>query len=494
MKAEGYSVAGYGSYRPSRSTFIDALLGYGTLNFDTNRYVSSADAFAVASRTGSQVFGSVAGGFEYRNDSVLLSPYGRLDFTFDRFKRASESGAGQNALAYQDLTQRTVAFSLGLRAESQHATDFGLVRPRARAEYRHDFEGGGNASISYADGYGGLTYSVAPVGTDRNFLVLGAGSDFIFPGGLRLGLDYQWQSSGGADSGQTLRFLLSQELDGKGWASAPWSSPAFADPVRVEAGYTFDDNVTRAHVGDDILSDKAYSLNLATGRTFPLDDNTRVVVTGLLNGEMFHTYTGLAHVSGGLQAELQYRGSADFDATTFAAVARGWLDNYQSHLRDGGRYSIGVSARRSLTDRLEVYGELSGNWRNAQSAVWDLADYGARLNLDYSPGASGTLYLTGEYRRGDTVSDGNASLENLGIAQVFVLDDAFPGKQLFAYRFDARTWMGTLGYNLPLGPRDSIDFSWRRVQSTPTARPAFDSPVSFQYIDNQYSVVYLMRF
>ena len=130
-------------------------------------------------------------------------------------------------------------------------------------------------------------------------------------------------------------------------------------------------------------------------------------MTGLLNGEMFHTYTGLAHVSGGLQAELQNRESAAFDAVTFAAFARGWLDNYESHLRDGGRYALGVNAQGALTDRIDVYGELSCNRRYAQSEVWDLNDYSARLNLDYSLGRSGTLYLTGEYRRGDTVSDGS---------------------------------------------------------------------------------------
>ena len=190
---------------------------------------------------------------------------------------------------------------------------------------------------------------------------------------------------------------------------------------------------------------------------------------------------------------MQYRGSADYDAVTVAAFARGFLDGYQSHLRDGGRYAVGVSARSSLTDRIDLYGELSANWRRAESAVWDLTDYVARFNLDYSLGR-GAFYLAGEFHRGDTVSDGKASLVNLSLADVFVPDDAYPGKGLFAYRFDARTWVGTLGYNFPLGPRDSIDFSWRRVRTTPTARPSFDTSGSLRYTDNLYSVVYLIRF
>ena len=109
-------------------------------------------------------------------------------------------------------------------------------------------------------------------------------------------------------------------------------------------------------------------------------------------------------------------------------------------------------------------------------------------------GRSGTAYLTGEYRRGDTVSDGHATLVNVSLAKVFVLDDAFPDKQLFAYRSGARTWISIVGYNLPLGQRASIDISWRRVQSTPTAHLDFDVQGSLRYVDNQYSVVLLKLF
>ena len=83
---------------------------------------------------------------------------------------------------------------------------------------------------------------------------------------------------------------------------------------------------------------------------------------------------------------------------------------------------------------------------------------------------------------------------NVSLAQVFVLDDAFPGKQLYAYRYDARTWVGTVGYNLPLGPRASIDISWRRTQATPIDRPDFDVQGSLRYVDNQYSLFLLKAF
>ena len=270
-----------------------------------------------------------------------------------------------------------------------------------------------------------------------------------------------------------------------------WS---IVDRVQGDFGYTYDDNVTRSRPGDQVLADQLLGLNASVGGTVRVNDNTRVLVTGMLNGEKFKTYDGLSNLSGGLQADLQYRPSAAFDAVTFGAFARGWLDNYESHLRDGSHFMIGVNGQGAVTDRIGVFGELAWNQRNAQSEVWDLHYYSARLNLDYSLGGNGTFYLNGEYRRGNSVSVGGPTLVNVRLAQVFVLDDAFPGKQLFAYRVNASTWVSSLGYNLPLGAQASIDISWRRAQATPTDRPDFDVQGSLRYIDNQYSLFFLKVF
>jgi hypothetical protein len=281
---------------------------------------------------------------------------------------------------------------------------------------------------------------------------------------------------------------------GPGGTALSGSTLPFVDRVQIELGYTYDDNVTLGRAHDEILWDQSLGLNLSAGGHLRIGDNTRLVLNGLLSGDKFSNYDGLSKLSGGLEAELQYRQSGAFDAFTFAAFARGWLDNYASHLRDGSHYSFGVNARGALTDRIGIFGEVAWNRRHAQSEVWDLTDWSGRVNLDYSLRSWGTLYLTGEYRRGDVVSDGFATLVNVSLAKVFVLDDAFPDKQLFAYRSEARTWLSTVGYNLPLGNRTSLDLSWRRVQSTPTAHLDFDVQGSLRYVDNQYSIVLLKLF
>jgi uncharacterized protein YhjY with autotransporter beta-barrel domain len=499
-KSSGSSIAVYGSYQPTKNTFVDGLIGYGVLNYDTDRYVASVADFAQAHRKGDQLFGSVAAGYEYRRDGLLFSPYGRLDFANDRLKQTTETGAGLNALTYFGQNLPTLQLSLGLRAESQHDTNFGRVLPRLRLELKHDFEGDRQAEIAYADQFAGPRYAVTAAGVNRNSLLIGVGSDFILRNGLKLGVDYQVRRAVGPDHSQAIRLWVAKDLDGKSLSSVPMSSALFENPVRVEAGYTWDDNLTRARDTADKLSDQIYSLNLSQGTNFRVSDHTRVVVNGFVNGEKLHTYTRLDRFSGGVQGEFQYRTSAEFDAPTFGIFGRMSFDDYDSQLRTGYRSSVGLTVRQSLTDRIDAFAALASNARNARSDVFDARDRSARFNLDYSLGRAGSLYVGGEYRRGDTATSGPATPAYTGLANVSVQDDAYGSRSLLAYRYQARTELWTLGYNLPLGPRDSLDLSWRHARSTPTGAAAAatysggGAGGTSSYTANQYSLAYLMRF
>lgn len=495
-KAKGYSFALYGSFQPSVETFVDMLVGVSRIDFDSTRHVAAVDQFATGSRDGDQAFASLTAGAEFRREGVMVSPYGRIDIARDRLKAYSEGGVSLYSLTYHEQRINSSQLSMGVRAESQHDTDFGRVVPRLRVEYRRKLDGEHGASVSYADLFSGPEYSLGTAGASRNALLLGVGSDFLVRGGLKLGVDYMAQRSSGTSNVQSVRLLVSQDLDGRGLPSWTWQPKMFKDPIGLEFGYSFDDNVTRGRIAGEKLVDRAFSLSI--GEPIPIKlgtlANLRLVVTPSVQGEKFQRYPGLGRFSAGAQAELQYRSSGAFDATTFSLVGRANYDQYESQHRTGPRYFAGVNARRSLTDRIDVFAEAGANARNGRSDVFTTRDYAAKLNLDYSLGKRGVLYLSGEYRRGDTVSTGAASLVNIGLSEVFVPDDAFDGHDFFAYRFDARTVLGTVGWNYPLGPRDSLDFSWRRVQATPTHRPSFDGGGPLRYIDNQYSIVYLMRF
>ena len=486
--AHGSSITLYGSYQPSGKTFVDVLLGYGSLKFDTQRYVAPINDFARGSRDGYQLFSSLAGGYEYRDEGLLVSPYARLDYSADHLKQSSETGAGAYALTYFSQVTPTVQGAVGMRAEAMHDTSFGTATPRIRAEYRHDFQGERQASITYADLIGGPRYATSAGAVVRNSFVMGVGDDFVMSGGLSIGIDYQMQNSFSSKAAsQSFGVKVSKDTDNKHGGFSRLLG------MQVDVGYMYDDNVTRAKESTDKLSDRAISANMSKTFIFPVTQHGRTLLTGSLGGEKFDRYSGLSHGTAGLNGEYQYRSSPDFGTPTFAVSLKTSGEKYESVLRDGYRYSGGVSVREPVTDRIRLFGAVAHNERKGKSAVFDTKDNSARMNLDYAATPSSTMYLGGEMRRGDVVSTGHPTLESLDSAKVFVQDDAFPGGQLFSYRLDAKTTLTTLGYNIGFGPRDSIDFSWRRIKSTPLWRPAYATSSS-SYVANQYSVVYLVTF
>ena len=264
------------------------------------------------------------------------------------------------------------------------------------------------------------------------------------------------------------------------------------DDIRLDAAYTYDNNVNRAQNGEERLADQFFTLNATKSILFPIDATRRVLLDVAVGGDLTRFFPKLGRVFGEIQPTFRYRKSADFYSPTLEIFGRAAADHFGSSQRSGYRYSVGVSILQPVTDRINLFGVLAQNWRNANSRVFDARDTSIQLSVDYTFGSRGTLYLSGEYRRGDVVSTGPESLVNLDIADVFVADDAYTNPQLFSYRFDANTVIGTLGYNLPLGRAGALDVSWKIAQSTPTQGTSFAGTP--HYVDNQFTIVYSKRF
>ncbi len=279
-----------------------------------------------------------------------------------------------------------------------------------------------------------------------------------------------------------------------GLASAPSALLAEeALDIRVEASVTYDSNIARSRGAGNVLSDVIYNVNAGKNFIVPLDDHTRLTVLGNAGYEAFNRYSRLSRYFVGVQAEFQYRPSGEFAAPTFGLFGSAAADFYDSRLRDGYRYSAGVRVQRPLTDQLDLFAALAYNVRDGRSKVFDVKDYSARVNLDYSVSAKGTAYLGADYRRGQSVSSAVPELAFVDIAQAIVRDDAFTDGR-GAYRLKAETWIATLGYSHGLDEGQSLDFSVRWIQSTAISRPTFPGAGIVRYYDTQATVAYLIRF
>jgi len=262
---------------------------------------------------------------------------------------------------------------------------------------------------------------------------------------------------------------------------------------RAEASYTSDDNVTRAPSGDS-LRDRILGVRVSAAGVIPLSTRTRAAVQGFAGTQKFGTYTGLSNNFIGTQGDFFFRSSGEFAAATYGAFVRTAKEEYDSNLRDGYRHAFGVTVLKPVTDRIQLSGALARNISDGKSTVFDQSNTSLRGNADWSLGRWDTVYLGAEFRRGDTVSTGRQTLALVDTADVIVQDDAFNDTTRFAYRFEARTWLATLGYNRAFGERHSLDVSWRRVQSMPLHPPGNASASELRYVVNQFSVAYLARF
>jgi uncharacterized protein YhjY with autotransporter beta-barrel domain len=192
--AQGYSASFYGSFQPAAQVYLDAVLGGGGLHFDSRRHDADSSTFLGGRRSGSQWFGSLTAGYEYRRGELLMSPYGRLEWSRTELNGFSENGVASAALAYGSETVRTSLAVVGLRASGAIKLDYGMLVPRARLEIGHDFQGTSSTTLSYAaiPSAGSWNVLTNPYAANGTSVLLGIGADLQLRDDLLIITDYSY--------------------------------------------------------------------------------------------------------------------------------------------------------------------------------------------------------------------------------------------------------------------------------------------------------------
>jgi len=205
--ADSAVVAAYGSLRPSKGVFVDGVLGYGTLKYDASRYLSDGSGFATGDRKGKQVFGALVAGLEMRQETWMWSPYGRLELMSATLDPYTETAPGINALSYFKQTVRSSIGALGARAEGTYVGGLGTWFPRARLEYRHQFQSADEARLAYADlAAEGPVYVIRTVPQQTGNWAAGLGVKLLLSNGATLTLDYNSNLNIGGGRSQSIIF------------------------------------------------------------------------------------------------------------------------------------------------------------------------------------------------------------------------------------------------------------------------------------------------
>ncbi|WP_287595528.1 putative Ig domain-containing protein [Thermomonas sp.] len=196
--ARAYTLAGYASINPAERFFIDAVLGYQTLDFDLRRHVTADGSMAAGSRNGSQWFGSVSAGTDMTFQSMQVTPYLRLDIARGELDGYAEQTQAPNALTYGKMDVDSSTGNAGVRFDWRRQTNWGSFSPQLKAEYQHDFSGDGTATVQYSDLLQMPFYRTSLDGYARSRWILGAGMQFDWTKGWGLRFDYRAQMGGDA--------------------------------------------------------------------------------------------------------------------------------------------------------------------------------------------------------------------------------------------------------------------------------------------------------
>lgn len=205
-RANAYSAAVFGSFKPIDNFFIDALVGGSILDFDSTRFITADGSLTDGKRDGHQLFGSVTAAYEFRQEAWLVSPYGRMEMSRSWLDGYSEGGDSIYRLTYSDQTVDTVTGVVGLRANYSIDYTWGRLTPGVRAEYAHDFQGSSRAAMGYS-ALGGLPYALDVEGESTDSGNVGLSLDFSFDNACVTGIEYRtgFGGSGARDHAIALR-------------------------------------------------------------------------------------------------------------------------------------------------------------------------------------------------------------------------------------------------------------------------------------------------
>ena len=236
-----------------------------------------------------------------------------------------------------------------------------------------------------------------------------------------------------------------------------------------DLGAGYDDNVGSAAEGVD-TRDSAFvsaGLNLDYGRR--LTPGTGLLLRGSLRGD---AYEGAEALSSGKltgMVRLAHRAEGGFYRPTLAGWVSASLWEFDSALRDSTEVRAGLYLSEPLTTAISARFSVQASERMADSAVFDLSAWSTGVNLDWNVLGAVTLYGGYQFHDGQLVSSASiypkAHEPEPGDDSQYAYqeDDALDG--LYAYRVDAQSHLMTLGANLPLSEKLSIDAQVQQVES-----------------------------
>jgi len=249
----------------------------------------------------------------------------------------------------------------------------------------------------------------------------------------------------------------------------------------LNAGALYDDNVARATLDQDIVSDTIANLGLSADYRLHHLHESIIILSTTVDAYQYQDFDKLSNILASIKADYQIKPSHGYTAPWYHASLEYSLVNYQSSLRDSDGFTFEIGMGKRINDRINFRSGLLYEKFEAEADEFDIDNYRIYFNFDFKTHQHNTLYLTFGYNDGNvatsttdtstataktsTATDKSTSntqlqahhLPNEPSGAPLRVDDAFQNG--FVYQLDTTAITLQVGDNFALSSHQSIDAS-----------------------------------
>jgi uncharacterized protein YhjY with autotransporter beta-barrel domain len=189
--AHSFNITAYGTIQATDQIYVDGILTWATLNFDSKRLATTSGVFAYGDRDGEQLYGALSSGYEFDIGALTLAPYLRLNLASAVLNAFAEHGAGSASMTVGKETLTDLSTVFGFRGDYAISLEESILSPHFRVEFQHEFAGGSHTNLDYADQPTGPFYQFAADPVDRNNITVGVGASWLTENALAVTFDYE---------------------------------------------------------------------------------------------------------------------------------------------------------------------------------------------------------------------------------------------------------------------------------------------------------------
>ena len=188
----------YGSYF-SEKGYVDAILSYGWLDFDSSRkiVIGSIRETARGDHNGDSYSAFVEGGYNLGSKTWVFQPFANLFYTYLKEDSFTETGAGGLNQTIKKRNTDALISELGLRITPVFQLGSGLLLPEASLAWNYDFDIDDRTIQSSLAGQPGTTFSIDGNSVEQSGAVVEVGVTYLGHNGFKPSLHYHGEFRNG---------------------------------------------------------------------------------------------------------------------------------------------------------------------------------------------------------------------------------------------------------------------------------------------------------